>query len=146
RFDEQDMLRIQLDDEARFLDRWRQLLLDLLDEHAHRPLRDVLAHWEGRAAVDARAYRVVHEFREQVRERVFGAYAGAVIERQPDFTFAVFPQSEAPLWRLVTQQPPHLLPPGHDSWSALLRAAVDDVQAELTAQANYAWGAYNTVQ
>ena len=51
---EADMLSIQLDDRAVFLDRWRQLLLDLLtpEQVEHDPrrseLKRVLDHWEGR--------------------------------------------------------------------------------------------------
>jgi len=56
--DEKDMLKVQLDDRALFLDRWRRFLVDLLDEEAVRDepdraeFRDLVeGTWTGRASV-----------------------------------------------------------------------------------------------
>ncbi|MBW3568000.1 MAG: penicillin acylase family protein, partial [Proteobacteria bacterium] len=134
--DEHDMLRIQLDDEARFLSRWHEFLGSLLDDAAiaQRPgrekLREVLAGWEGRAAIDAVAYRVVRRFRDEVFSRVFDGLTAEVKADFPEFEFGVFSQAEGPLWQLVTEQPAHLLPPGNSSWRALFLDVADSVQDE----------------
>ena len=73
------MLRIQLDDRALFLARWRDLLLGLLTPDAlalgerRAELREVVDRgWTGRASVDSPGYRIVRAFRIEVAERVIG--------------------------------------------------------------------------
>src|SRR5205085_298259 len=69
---EADMLATQLDDRALFLARWRELLLKELDESALRDqprraeLKRLVTDWDGRAAVDSVAYRLVREYRDHV--------------------------------------------------------------------------------
>lgn len=67
-----ELLGVQLDDRALFLDRWRGLLLGLLDAAAleghdsRRALRRVLQRWEGRADAASVSYRLVRGFRDRV--------------------------------------------------------------------------------
>ena len=69
---EADMLSIQLDDRAVFLERWRKLLLDLLRpevvSHDRRrlELKTLLENWGGRASVDSAGYRLVWEIRLRI--------------------------------------------------------------------------------
>ena len=69
---EADMLAIQLDDRAVFLERWRRLLLDLLTPEAiaqdprRGELKNVVENWGARAAVGSAGYRLVWEFRLRV--------------------------------------------------------------------------------
>ncbi|MFO1426940.1 MAG: penicillin acylase family protein [Steroidobacteraceae bacterium] len=78
-----DMLAIQLDDQARFLDRWRRLLLATLDEEALKnaprraELRPFAERWGGRAA-DSAGYRMVREFRTQTELAVWRMLLGAL--------------------------------------------------------------------
>jgi penicillin amidase len=67
---QEDLLGIQLDDRALFLERWRRLLLDVLDEEAvaddprRGELRELVeSTWTGRASVDSAGYRMVRGFR-----------------------------------------------------------------------------------
>jgi len=71
-----DMLRIQLDDRALFLQRWHDLLLQLLDADAialHRPRgSDRAADMERPTrAFDALAYRLVRGFRDARKRSVW---------------------------------------------------------------------------
>src|SRR5262249_52884530 len=72
-----DMLRIQLDDRADFLARWRAMLLDLLDNDAmaNRPeraqFRQLVSDWDGRAAVDSVGYRLVRAYHERTLKSVW---------------------------------------------------------------------------
>jgi penicillin amidase len=73
---EAEMLALQLDDRALFLEWWRQHLLALLDDAAidGHPLRAearrLIEAWSGRAAVDDPGYRLVRGFRLYARSRV----------------------------------------------------------------------------
>ena len=66
------MLRIQLDDRAVFLERWRQLLLDTLTPEAiaadprRGELRKFVENWGGHAAVDSVGFRAVRAFRHRL--------------------------------------------------------------------------------
>lgn len=152
-FDEQDMLRLQLDDEARFLDRWHELLQALLNEEAiaEVPARaeivEALSEWKNRAAVDSVAYRFVRGFRSAVYTRVFDALTKDAKARYANFDAGRFSQSEGPLWQLVSEQPAHLLPSSHASWRELLLDSVDRVHAEIGAPLEQQdWGRRNLVQ
>jgi penicillin G amidase len=130
-FTEQDMLDIQTDDRALFLAPWRELLLDLLDtgdaadDVGLIEYRELVRNWAARATPDSAGYRLVRQFRLEVRSRVFdGLLAGVRAEYDALPAWTIDAQFEAPLWQLVTERPPHLLPAGYDSWESLLLAAV----------------------
>lgn len=152
-FDEQDMLRLQLDDEARFLERWHGLLQELLDEQAvvgvpaRAEIRAALSEWQTRAAIDSVAYRFVRGFRSEVFTRVFDSLTADAKAVYADFDAGRFSQSEGPVWQLVTEQPAHLLPGDHSNWRELLLNAVDEVQQEIGAPLQQqGWGQRNVVQ
>ncbi|HSN87440.1 MAG TPA: penicillin acylase family protein, partial [Thermoanaerobaculia bacterium] len=151
-----DMLAIQLDDRALFLARWRKLLLDTLTPEAvaadpqRKELRRLVeTTWTGRASVDSVAYRLVRSFRISTRNQVFNALSGqgGIPEEE---RFGPTHQFEAPLWRLVTERPLHLLDPRFKSWDEQLLAAVDEALA-FNAQwgpklAERTWGERNTTR
>lgn len=154
---EGDLLRVQLDDHARFLERWRGLLRALPVPDAARREDEALAAtlrladvgWTGRAAPDDRAFRLVRAFRIYAAERAFAPFEARV---GGDFRLgAATNQEEAALWRLVTERPAHLLAPEFASWDALLldaaRAAAELLRDESGAidLDRARWGARNTV-
>ncbi len=149
-----DMLRIQLDDRALFMERWRRLLLATLDEDAlkNAPRRAELRRWaegwNGRAAVTSVGYRIVREFRLRTQQATWqmlldGIGTGSGLDAPPP------PQFEGPLWRLVTEQPEHLLASVHADWRQFLLAQVDATAAGLRAACGNlercTWGAQNRV-
>jgi penicillin amidase len=148
-----DMLRIQLDDRAVFLARWRELALRLLDPEAlagqpHRAqFRALLAAWDARAAVDSTGYTLVRAFRDRCREELWQAILRSLgIEGE-----AVAPtQFEEPLWRMVSREPSNLLPAGYPDWRAFLLTELDATIAALEARcgdlARCRWGAYHPVR
>ena len=153
----QDMLRIQLDDRALLMERWRRLLLDLLEPgqagsiHPRaREFRSVLQDWNGRASVNSAAYRLVRAFRTRVRDVVLAALTAPCRSMDPDFDAAGFPQEEGPLWRLLREQPIHLLNPGFQSWKEQLRHAAGETIAYFDSHfegpfQKRTWGEHNTV-
>jgi penicillin amidase len=139
-----DMLDVQLDDTALFLDRWRTLALAALDSPraaegggasglARAEFRRLVeTTWTGRASIDSVAYRLVRTFRSTVVRTVMTFVTRPASERDPAFDYTRSPRSEGPVWQLVTERPMHLLSSEYDSWDDLLIGAIDAAIAELT--------------
>jgi len=149
RFGEADLLAVQLDDRARFLAPWRELLLaELSPSRADTPLRaaarDLVERWSGRAAPDDAGYRIVRGFRAEVRKRMVMAFEAPLRVADPEF-FAVDGGFEGALWRIVNERPAHLLPAGAADWDAFLLEALDGslAAAEPAALARATWGDAN---
>lgn len=150
-----DLLAIQLDDRALFLERWHGLWLELLDDAAladnprRAILREELEQWQGRAVPEAVAYRLVRAFRLFSHEAVFSSLTAEATALDPDFRF-IMPQAEQALWRLVTEQPLHLLDSAYDSWRDLLLTVSDQVidhfWDDATALHGANWGSLNRLR
>jgi penicillin amidase len=157
---EADMLRVQLDDRAVFLERWRKLLLELLtpERTASDARRAEALHlvkeWGDHAATPSVGYRIVRAFRGRVAEDAFGPLLATC--RRADGRFDYLGrrpnqgqrQWEGPLWALVSERPANLLDPRFASWDALLLSSLDAVLAELSKDgaplAGRTWGERNT--
>jgi penicillin amidase len=152
---EADMLSIQLDDRAVFLERWRNLLLDLLRPDAvsqnlrRGELKTVLENWGGRAAVDSAGYRLVWEIRLRIVRAVLSPLTARCRAADPEFRLAGL-ECEATTWVLVTQRPPHLLDPTYRDWDSLLLAMIDATLAEALSEgqplARRTWGEKNVAR
>jgi penicillin amidase len=150
-----DMVNIQVDDRALFLIRWRDLVLEVLDDQALRdqPLRaearTLIEDWSGRAMAEDVGYRIVRTVRLQIRKDVFESLTAMARGRFPETKFLPSAQFEAPLWQLVTERPIHLLDPRHATWEDALLASIDEalseLQAECPALSKCTWGAQNTL-
>jgi penicillin amidase len=148
-----DMLRVQLDDRAFFLMRWRTLTLELLNDDAvlGRPqratFRRLVTGWDARAGVDSIGYRLVREFHDQTESALWRMSLrdlGIGEEIEPTERF------EKALWELVTTRPPGKLPQDFPNWRALLLGQVDNAIVRLIANcgelARCSWGARNMVR
>ena len=153
-----DMLAVQLDDRALFLERWRDLALRTLTPEAlagnprraefRRTIED---DWSGRASVASVGYRMVRAFRRFLAQQVFGTLTRACEQAGEDFNFFRAGQWEGPLWKLVDERPVHLLDPRHRDWDEQLLAAVDEaldyfLDDSETSLATKTWGDRNTVR
>ncbi|GAA3922357.1 penicillin acylase family protein [Luteimonas lutimaris] len=151
RFDERDLLAIQLDDRALFLQRWWQLLRDEAGR-THSPalsaLADAAKERPERASADSVGYRLVRGWRLAVIARLQdGLAAPARAGLGEAFTMPQLAQFEGVAWPLLQQRPAHLLPRRFDSWDALLEDAAAQVQGDLSAAGPLAartWGERNT--
>jgi len=127
-----DLLAVQLDTRALFLEPWHRLLMDTLTppvvaaKKSRGTLRALAEKWEGRASTEAVSYRLVREFRAAVYARVFPPIFQACVDAFPRFDTRDL-QLEGALWAMLREQPLHLLSPDYASWDDLLAAAIDDV-------------------
>lgn len=137
-----DMLGVQLEDRALFLERWRLLLVETLARsragsagaHAGRDLfaRLVETTWTGRASPDSAAYLLVRTFRALFVRRVMTALTAAAAAADPGFDYSRSLRGEGPVWQIVTERPMHLLDPAYPSWDDLILAVVDEAVTALT--------------
>jgi len=152
RFSERDLLAIQLDDRALFLERWHRLMLERAraqDSPALQALAAASADWDGHASVDSTGYRLVRAWRNAVHERIArGLLAPAEAALGDDFEAPALTQLEGVAWPMVTQRPPHLLPRPHADWAALFEDAAAAVRDSLTRGplAGRNWGEANTAR
>jgi len=152
RFTERDLLAIQLDDRAVFLERWYTLLRQVVshsDDPALRRLETATRQWQGRASSDSVSYRITRGFRGRVLDAVSnGLLAPAKATLGEEYLEPRLAQLEGVVWPLLTERPAHLLPPPHASWEALLASAARDAEGELAEQgprlADRSWGERNT--
>jgi penicillin amidase len=155
--DEKDMLAIQLDDRAVFLERWRGFLLDLLDAEAvegwpdRAQFRDLLEKtWTGRASTDSVAYRLTRAYRFAAFDHVYGWLTAPCREADENFFIYALDHWEGPLWKMITEKPLHLLNPEYDSWNEALLGIVDRTIAYSTREKpgleQRTWGELNTTR
>ncbi len=153
-FDELQMLELQLDDRALFLQRWQGLLVETLTQsHTPRLDEDLLSqvqNWGGRASLDSAGYRAVREFRRSVANLVLGSITSECKTADSRFEYSQMLQYEGPLWSIVSERPLHLLDSAYATWNELFEAAIRQLRERLAdADASVAvdetWGKYNSV-
>jgi len=150
-----DLLRIQLDDRALFLSRWRELMLSILgpenvsSSRSRQALRAEIERWDGRASVGSTSYRIVRDWRRAVARLALDPIFARCFEIDSGFSWGDFDYEPA-LWAIVSEKPPHLLSPRFGSWETLLLAAADEVSNSLASigltPAQATWGRRNTLQ
>ena len=132
-FTEQDLLDIQLDDRAIFLERWHSHLVQLLESTGgYEEILEQLENWGARASADSVGYRIVRNFRLRFIDFSTAPVLTYMQRHDPDFKFGrVNRQVEYPAWEMLSSEPEHLLNPDFESWKALKLAALDKVLEEM---------------
>jgi penicillin amidase len=150
-FTERDLMAIQLDDRALFLQRWWELLRAQAQgskDPTWIVFESATRSWSGHAATNSVSYRLVHDWRAAVVERIkLGLLAPAMARLGKDFVMPDLSQIEGVAWQLVAQRPPHLLPRKFASWGALLLDAAQSVTNALEKNGplqDRSWGERNT--
>ncbi len=153
KFTAADLMDIQLDNRAVFLDRWQATALATLSDVSlsKDPLlneaKTLVANWGGRAAVDSVGYRIVKAFRLATLDRAMAPLVAPAVKKDPKFRYSRIWQNEGPLWALLSSRPAHLLDPKFENWDALLADAMRAVITELTKDgrklAERTWGERN---
>ena len=153
-FDETDFLAIQLDDRIPILTFWRDQLTGVLSARTNDSLAPKLAaeiaKWDGHAAIDSIGHRIIRTYRQEVMNRVYGAFTAQAAAQEANHKTQWLPrQAENVLRPLIDQQPPGLIPPGYKSWADVFESAVQSVESDINKMADgklerYTWGARNT--
>jgi penicillin amidase len=152
RFNEADLLAIQLDDRAVALAPWQKLLLAALDAHKDsEPLFAAMLpyvrDWDARAAPDSIGYRLVRRFQLQAVVLLYTAYTAPIAKLAEKRQ--IIPRSSTwPAERLLTERPAKLVPAPYRSWdeftiavlNKLARAVEDDAGGDLK---RFTWGRQN---
>ncbi|WDE13096.1 penicillin acylase family protein [Thalassomonas haliotis] len=159
RFNEQDLLDIALDHRAKFLERWQDFLLqqvltpNALAQHSQwQEVKALLDNQVLAATTDSVAYRLVRNFRLNVKNRLFQSVNNqlAIADKSKGYnTRVIRHQLETPLWQLITKQPSQFLPASATSWQALFEQALARTIADMTTDQDLAqatWGQQNTAQ
>ena len=154
RFAPRDLLAIQLDTSADFLERWRDVILRTLaagpaGDANRAELRDILDNgWSGKAAADSAAYRLTRTFRDIVSERVIEFVLVECYEADATFDYTAIRRRDASIWTIVNEQPHHLLDPQYATWTDFLTDAVDTtveqaMRGEEGRPRDRVWSEYN---
>ncbi|MBB4129421.1 penicillin acylase family protein [Xanthomonas sp. 3075] len=152
RFNELDLLAIQLDDRALLLTRWWQLLRSVVEHSKDPKLQQIevaTRQWDGHASTGSASYRIVRSFRGATIDAVAaGLRAPAQAALGDSFLIPRRTPLEGIVWPLLQQRPANLLPPTYPSWDQLLIEAARTVQTDLTAKegplSERTWGERNT--
>ena len=157
-FDENELLEIQLDDEALFLARWHNLLLATIDNSPDAVTEEFKVeaeNWINRASSNSVGYRIVRSFRSNTIEYFFGLNRskadtiprrGAIVEKAGIERYLPLSQ-EAVVWDLIVEKPKNWLPPEFESWQELLADAARNAERAITSSGpigDATWGARNT--
>lgn len=153
--DEAAAMRIQLDDRALLLRRWRDLILTSIEarpDPGDRRYDVVVARlraWDLRASADSVAYRIVREYRDAVTGDVLSLLAGGSGLTSSQL-YDNLPHAEYPVWAMVSRRPADWLPIGFSDWDAYLRSILDRnlkrYQAEDPQLTTTTWGARNRLE
>ena len=91
---------------------------------------------------------MTREFRRRLHDEVLAHLLAGCGDFTGPIRLAGANQTEGPVWRLVTEQPAHLLPTHHSSWNDLFLDIADDAIASCgrVPLSGCTWGRFNNVQ
>ncbi|NMP30901.1 penicillin acylase family protein [Thalassotalea sp. M1531] len=152
-FSEKDLLAIALDTEAIYLKRWQKLVQEkVLTEQmlSQKPLwqeaKQYLTKDTLSANVESVGYRIVKNFKTEVKRRVFSQLDSYLTNYDANFSFkTVRNPLEVSLWKLVEMQPEGFLTQ-ENTWLTLFNDALDTVLEDMTQDqplAKATWGQEN---
>ncbi len=161
-FNEQDLLAIALDDRALFLQRWQSFLTEnvltdiaIKQNKTWHTAKQLIKQDDLRASIDSVAYRLIKNFRLNVRDAVFARLNDKLSLLDSAYNFrTIRHQIETPLWQLINQQPDNFFPVNDDlstankqNWPQLFNDALDKTLTDMSkgqTLADATWGQQNT--
>ena len=155
KFDERSLLNIGLDDKAVFLSRWQQFILrEVLTDQVVAQNKNFLQvkellekDVELRASTDSVSYRLVRNFRINVRNSIFSELNKTLSNVDKAFSFkSIRHQIEVPLWQLINEQPDNFLMLGENSWQEVFIKALELTITDMTINQSLVqatWGQQN---
>jgi penicillin amidase len=148
---ERDLLAVQTDDRAFWIEYWRRIALDALDARAlsghpeRAEFRRLVQTWDGRADADAVGYRLVRAFYYSLYDAWFGALDKQMSEVAPQLSYrAANTRCEATMESLADHHA--WIPEGFADWRAFMLERIDRSIAQLpkgTKLEDARWGERN---
>ncbi|QGZ58694.1 penicillin acylase family protein [Paraburkholderia acidiphila] len=133
---ERDLLAVQTDDRAFWIEYWRRIALDALDARAldghpnRAEFQRLVQTWDGRADVDAAGYRLVRAFYDSLYEAWFGVLDKQMAAIAPDLSYrAANSRYEATLETLADNHA--WIPSRFADWRAFMLDRIDHTIASL---------------
>ncbi len=136
-FDERALLAIQLDDRALWIEFWRHLLLDTLDEaamagHPQRAeFKRLVAEWNGRADADAVGYALVRSFYWSMYDAWFANLDAELQRTYRTASYRAASRRVEPVMEILAKKRAWI-PPGMADWRAFLLNRIDAVIGKAT--------------
>jgi penicillin amidase len=154
-FSEQDLLNVALDDRAIFLQRWQTFLLEkvltpqAIAKHPHwQTVKETITTDNLCACIDSVAYRLVNNFRLNLRNDVFSVINENLSKADKSYSFrTIRHQVETPLWQMINEEPENFLWLPEDNWPKVFEAALTSTLTDMTENQTLAkatWGQQNT--
>ncbi|CAM3861671.1 penicillin acylase family protein [Rheinheimera salexigens] len=150
-FNEADLHQIQLDNNAKMLARWQQLLLsqltaEFIEEHQLQQYQNQVSLSSDQANVNAIGYTLVKHFRQQLLQLQF-APLSALLEQQGaasrDLKFSLEPA----IWQMLQQKRADTVVAPYTDWQHLMQSAILQSKQQLEQQNgsidNSRWGLVN---
>jgi len=156
KFDEQSLLKIGLDDQAVFLQRWQQFILNtvltkqvLAQHNSFHQVKDLLEKsGKLRASIDSVSYRLVRNFRINLRDNVLFELKNSLKNIDSAFNFkSIRHQMEIPLWQLITEQPENFMMLSQNSWQEVFTKSLEVTIADMSINQTLdeaTWGQQNS--
>ncbi|MDE0282622.1 MAG: penicillin acylase family protein [Gammaproteobacteria bacterium] len=152
-FSESDLLALQLDNRADYLNEWRPRLERAMNEASIAPLverhrvRKWLAEWDGHSNADSVGYRIIRTFRKRAHE-LFLLALQTQLGLSPDrHTRHLRWQLDSPLTRILASEAQNFLPRNMQNWDEFLALAlkltIEDMTVGGRDMAEATWGARN---
>jgi penicillin amidase len=133
---ERDMLAVQTDDRAFWIEPWRRVALDALDTRAlaghpqRAEFRRLVESWDGRADADAVGYRLVRAFYYSLYDAWFGPLDKQMVALAPELGYrAANSRYEATMETLADQHA--WIPDGFADWRTFVLDRIDHAIAQL---------------
>lgn len=154
-FSEQDLLDIALDERAIFLQRWQRFLLEkvltpaaIIEHPAWKMVKDIVDDEHLCACIDSVAYRLVRNFRLNVRDDVFKQINNQLFKLDDSYSFrSIRHQVEIPLWQMVNEKPENFLWLPENNWQKVFEHALTTTISDMTdgqTLEEATWGQQNT--
>jgi len=154
-FSEQDLLNIALDDRAIFLQRWQAFLLkkvltpQAIAKHPDwQAVKKTITTDNLCACIDSVAYRLVNNFRLNVRNDVFSLINENLFQIDNSYSFrTIRHQLETPLWQMINEEPENFLWLPEATWPKIFEKALTSTLTDMTENQTLTkatWGQQNT--
>ncbi len=153
-FRESDLLAIQRDNRAEYLDEWYPRIERAMNQPSVTPLvkrhriREWLEKWNGRSDADSVGYRIMRNFRKRSHELFLLALQTRLSMAPDRHVRHIRWQLDGPLTRILDSEAQNFLPKGMRTWDEFLALALELTIKGMTKDgredmADATWGAHN---